>query len=336
VKVALSSFQIIKSLILGFLLVSLVGCGPSDSDARKLGFSGASEMKELTERGYPTIESYKKVTEISPQLCFSYHNYYGKKPGFNIYERFCRGQKIEWVGKVISTRHPLNLSVATYETGSPDKHIKFVDVQSHKSQIGKIQSGDYILFTGKLASENWFTPDVVDVTILKKLSPQEAMAILVRQQELNKNGNQLALTVEAMRLNITLAEFLDFKEQNKKLGFDSIDDLIAAKSLDIETPLDYSFAKRLNVKVGIEFLNHRKIAKLKKLSLEDYVTNVEKEREAAEKEREAVANFKRRIDNICYRYNSARKKCSVAGNIQECMRIQLGVVDHELGKVNCF
>ena len=60
-----------------------------------------------------------------------------------------------------------------------------------------------------------------------------------------------------MRLNITLAEFLDLKEQNKKLGFDSIDDLIAAKGLDIETPLDYSFAKRLNVKVGIEFLNHR-------------------------------------------------------------------------------
>jgi hypothetical protein len=326
----------LKLLIACFFILFLQGCGPSDTDAKKLGFSGASEMKELMDRGYSTIESYQKVTEISPQLCFSYHSYYGKKPGFNIYERFCRGQKIEWIGKVISTRYPLNLAVYTYETANPDISIKSVDVRSHKSQIGEIKSGDYILFTGKLASENWFTPDVVDVIILKKLSSQEATAILIRQQELNKNGNQLALTVEAMRLNITLAEFLDLKEQNKKLGFDSIDDLIAAKGLDIETPLDYSFAKRLNVKVGIEFLNHREIAKLKKLSLEDYVTNVEKAREAAEKEREAVANFKRRIDNICYRYNSARKKCSVAGNIQECMRIQLGVVDHELGKVNCF
>lgn len=333
----LSNFDMyLKLLMACFFILILQGCGPSDIDAKKLGFSGASEMKDLMDRGYPTLESYQKVIEISPQLCFSYHSYYGKKPGFNIYERFCRGQKIEWVGKVISTRHPLNLAVYTYETANPDMSIKSVDVRSHKSQIGEIKSGDYILFTGKLASENWFTPDVVDVTILKKLSSQEATAILIRQQQVNKNGNQLVIVIEAMRLGITPAEFMDLTEQNKKLGFDSIDDLIAAKKLDIETPFDYSLAKRLNVKVGLEFWNHREIAKLKKLSLEDYVTNFEKEREAVEKEREAVANYKRRINNICYRYSSARNKCSTAGNIQECMRIQLGVVDHELGKVNCF
>lgn len=327
-KLALSSFQIIKSFILGFLLISLVGCGPSDTDAKKLGFSGASEMKELMERGYPTIGAYQKVTEISPQLCFAYHSFYGKKPDFSIYERFCRGQKIEWVGKVISTRHPLNLAVYTYEIGSTDKSIKSVDVQSHNSRVGKIQSGDYILFTGKLASENWFTPDVVDVTILKKLNPQQATAILVRQQELNKNGNQLAIYIETMRLGITPAELSDLREQNKILGFDSIDDLIAAKNLDIETPAEYSLAKRLKVKVGLEFWNHREIAKLRGISLEDYVTKIENEREAA-------SNRRIRIEVMCYRYSKARKTCSIAGNIQECMRIQLGVVDHELGKVNC-
>jgi hypothetical protein len=336
-RLFLSNFDMyLKLLMACFFILILQGCGPSDTDAKNLGFSDASEMKELMKRGYPTLESYQKVTEISPQLCFSYHSYYGKKPGFNIYERFCRGKKIEWVGEVMSTKSPLNLAVYTYETANLKKFTKFVDVRSHKSQIGEIKSGDYILFTGKLASENWFTPDVVDVTILKKLNSQEATAILIRQQEVNKNGNQLAFAIEAMRLGITPAEFTDLTEQNKKLGFDSIDDLIAAKKLDIETPFDYSLAKRLDVKVGLEFRNYREIAKLKKLSLEDYVTNLEKEREAVEKEREAVANFKRRIDNICYRYNSARKKCSIAGNIQECMRIQLGVVDHELGKVNCF
>ena len=86
----------------------LTACGPSESDAQKLGFSSVPQMKELTKRGYANYQEYVDAASRGAELCFKVSK--TKKPlDADAYDTFCKDKKVIWVvqskgGKNAQTR----------------------------------------------------------------------------------------------------------------------------------------------------------------------------------------------------------------------------------------
>jgi len=100
-----------KLLLVVLASLLLVGCGPSkeqlaeQATAQQLGFASVDEMKSLTGRGYKTRSEYDQMLARTPDYCFNDSKY----------EARCKGQKVDWIGKVTDPGYPTRAEIYFYD-----------------------------------------------------------------------------------------------------------------------------------------------------------------------------------------------------------------------------
>lgn len=137
------------------------------------------------------------------------------------------------------------------------------------------------------------------------------------------------LKAKASQQKVSVDDYLSGVKKSKELKFQSPEEYFSALKLGIQDPVEYSYAKRLG-RSAEEWKQDKAAMAKNGISLEQYVTSVEKEisEKKAEAERVEAKNKERsvRLDEYqsqCRQYEVAKNECAIAGNIGKCMDIKL-------------
>jgi len=224
----------IRFLIGIFVVLSVTACGPSDTDAQKLGFSSGSQMKELTKRGYKTYQDYLDAASNSPHFCIdlktNHEDLFDKRT--QIYPTYCQNHKALWVGKEWYMSKENEFTMEAYDTNSTNQLVKVTNVDiSGPALKDKPKNGKWFLIEGTLGKKGIFTPDMWDAVIIEVFDDQSAATkkaielheLSEKNEKLNKSFSEMrnpskGRSVDQMALEGTLEEYEQMKEDANVKG----------------------------------------------------------------------------------------------------------------------
>jgi hypothetical protein len=166
---------------------------------KKLGFESLEQMEALNARGYATWDDYKAVKTMTPARFYTEC----KQASREAFDARCKGQRIAWRGKIRYENSGDGVNVDIKNEDGSDLKDRF-DIDS-KGLLPHVQSGDrdkFIEFDGKIAKQNFTTPDIEDITYAKVEADAERDARLAKARQAED---------KLLRANANNAEWLDSK-----------------------------------------------------------------------------------------------------------------------------
>jgi hypothetical protein len=223
------------------LILSLQGCGPTDEEARKLGFENSVEMKALQKNGFKTKLEYEErykslgfssLTEMLDlqkrgyQTASSYQAAKSLKPddfykncklaSREAFDSSCKGKKIIWKGEVVSVESAgdgVRIKVLN-EDGSPPVNEFKIDSKSLASQgFTAATIGRLIDFEGTIAKQNSLYPDIEPVTyfVLEQDAARDTRVAREKIQLAERERADAAKAMAELEGHLSDAEWLSGK-----------------------------------------------------------------------------------------------------------------------------
>lgn len=247
------------AIFLSFVTISaLTGCGPSEEEAKKLGFKDAKEMVEIQKAGYQTKmewdERYKKygyssIGEYEKGLLIGVENkanlddiertytpeWFENNCRSKItseYDASCKGKKVIWTGEITGFSDKDGVHIQLLQNNkSVVNGVKLPEIDSPSliaKGVDRSKLGYLIEFSGLIGNKNFIYPDVDAVSWyeLEKNGAINAPARISKRQLKSECDYQVASSVGAFarnsnyRLSLPLSEIGFYIAAMNQKGFE--------------------------------------------------------------------------------------------------------------------